>query len=318
MSELSEQIAAYSTIESIVKENPPSRDFPLSLPAHIFPTLIRILTFFLLFSFSGALSIGASFVFSYGPMEGFGMLITGVGLILGAIFSYYFVAKKLEGRFPEELSIKGFSDLLYGIGLGSSAILLSAVIISLMGGLSFKAARPIQEIAWVEHLIMTGFFSGVVEEIIFRGILFRYFEQKSGSLTAIIGSSILFGIGHLLSPGANIFTVLASVIEAGFFFSIIYIITRSLWWVIGTHAAWNFVQSIILGIPVSGNFNEGLIVSQANGPDILSGGSYGLEASIVTFILISSLSALSFWWAHKEGLLLSRDSVQQYMNHIGS
>jgi hypothetical protein len=53
----------------------------------------------------------------------------------------------------------------------------------------------------------------------------------------------------------------------------------------GLHAAWNFCQGTVYGIPVSGMKADGWLVSTRTGPDWLSGGGFGAEASVVALAL---------------------------------
>jgi membrane protease YdiL (CAAX protease family) len=65
---------------------------------------------------------------------------------------------------------------------------------------------------------------------------------------------------------------------------------RSLWLVIALHFAWNVLESL-LGIPVSGHREPGLWVTTVHGSDALTGGAFGLEASIVPVVVSLLLSA---------------------------
>ena len=78
--------------------------------------------------------------------------------------------------------------------------------------------------------------------------------------------------------------------------------TRRLWLPIGIHFAVNFVQSGIFGIAVSGNkAQDGLLKSNLNGPALLTGGSFGIEGSILTIAVGIALSIYFLWLARKQG-----------------
>ena len=95
----------------------------------------------------------------------------------------------------------------------------------------------------------------------------------------------MFGLAHVLNPGATWFSSFAIAVEAGLLLGGAYMLTRSLWMPIGLHAAWNFTQGAIFGVPVSGNPTQGLLLARLSGPNILSGGDFGLEASIIALIM---------------------------------
>ena len=73
------------------------------------------------------------------------------------------------------------------------------------------------------------------------------------------------------------------MIEGGVLIALLYALTRSLWLVIGYHAAWNIMQGPVLGVPISGT-GEGpsLVSTVAHGSEWLTGGAFGTEASLVT------------------------------------
>ncbi len=105
-------------------------------------------------------------------------------------------------------------------------------------------------------------------------------------------SALLFGFGHAANPGASAWSSIAIAIEAGLLFGLLYHVTRSLWWCIGLHAGWNFVQGAVFGIPVSGIAVDGLVDAQLQGPDWLDGGGFGAEASALTVLTCSIVTLL--------------------------
>jgi hypothetical protein len=95
----------------------------------------------------------------------------------------------------------------------------------------------------------------------------------------------------------------AIAIEAGILFGLLYLVTRSLWVCMGLHAAWNFMQGTVYGIPVSGTPADGWLVSTRSGPDWLSGGVFGAEASVIALSLCSLASAALMVVALRRGLI---------------
>lgn len=106
---------------------------------------------------------------------------------------------------------------------------------------------------------------------------------RLGNLSiAIFIPSILFGLIHL--GNSNISTLaIVNTILAGLVFALFTHITKNLYFAIGFHTAWNFVQSSILGLPVSGTSMEGhqILVSTITGSNFISGGNYGVEGGII-------------------------------------
>lgn len=157
----------------------------------------------------------------------------------------------------------------------------------------------------LEHaLITTAIMPAFMEEMLFRGILFRWIEDLAGSWIALLLTSALFGLVHILNPGATWFTSLAIAVEAGILLGGAYMLTRSLWLPIGLHAAWNFTQGEIFDVPVSGLPEHGLLQAKLGGPAILSGGQFGLEASIICLVLATAAGIWFVWAAVRRGELV--------------
>jgi membrane protease YdiL (CAAX protease family) len=145
----------------------------------------------------------------------------------------------------------------------------------------------------VLQLINTGIMAGFMEELAFRGILFRWLEEFAGSWAALALTSALFGLMHIFNPGATWFSSFAIAVEAGILLGGAYMLTRSLWLPMGLHAAWNFMQGAVFGVPVSGTPAYGLVHAKLAGPSILSGGDFGLEASVIA-LLIATAAGICF------------------------
>ena len=124
--------------------------------------------------------------------------------------------------------------LLYYIPLGFMAS------INLWFGISLNLSL-LETIFYIISMLLVGF----LEEIIFRGLLFKAM-CKDNVKSAIIVSSVTFGIGHIVNlingSGADLFSNLLQVgyaIAAGFLFTIIFYKTKSLIACIVTHGVLN-------------------------------------------------------------------------------
>jgi hypothetical protein len=117
--------------------------------------------------------------------------------------------------------------------------------------------------------------------MVFRGVVFRLFEEGFGTTVAVLISGALFGAIHAGNPGATLASSAAIAVEAGVLLAAAYALTRSLWVPIGLHFAWNFTEGGIFGAAVSGGKIHSILVFPLHGPDYLTGGAFGPEASIV-------------------------------------
>jgi membrane protease YdiL (CAAX protease family) len=185
----------------------------------------------------------------------------------------------VEKRAVAELSRKQAIPEIFG-GLAFGALLFSATIgiLAALGVYQVTGSNGWQPmLAGVAGFILFG----VLEEVIMRGILFRIVEQALGSWIALGLSAIVFGALHLLNPGATLLNAAAISVEGGVLLAAAYMLTRRLWICIGIHIAWNFTQGGIFSITVSGGASRGLLQARMVGPDWLTGGSFGAEASVV-------------------------------------
>ncbi|HZB70121.1 MAG TPA: CPBP family intramembrane glutamic endopeptidase, partial [Sphingomicrobium sp.] len=145
---------------------------------------------------------------------------------------------------------------------------------------------------------------GFMEELLFRGILFRWLEEFGGSWFALALTSALFGLWHLFNPNATALASFAIALEAGVLLGGAYMLTRNLWMAIGLHAAWNFTQGWIFDVPVSGTDQHGMVEAQLSGPELLSGGAFGLEASLIAMVLATAAGVMLVVLAVRRGELV--------------
>lgn len=209
-----------------------------------------------------------------------------VGRALVPLFAYLILVKWLERRRISELAPRTLiPQSLLGIAFGLVLFSLVVGVLYLLGSYHVVGTNP--NAPWLPALLMVGLGAGIGEEIMFRGVLFRMVEEGLGTWAALIISALFFGAVHLGNPGATLWSSLAIAIEAGLLFGMLYHVTRSLALCMGLHAMWNFAQGTIYGIPVSGTDAEGWLVSTRTGPDWLSGGVFGAEASVIALGLCS-------------------------------
>lgn len=164
--------------------------------------------------------------------------------------------------------------VLFSLIVGIAA-LLGAYLIAGWGGMS----------GWVFVLFWAGFNAGFVEELIFRGILFRWIEEFGGSWAALVITSALFGLVHIGNENATWFSSFTIAVEAGLMLGGAYMLTRSLWAPIGLHFGWNITQGLVWDVPVSGNDVDGLVDARLAGDPLISGGAFGLEASVIALVV---------------------------------
>ncbi len=178
-----------------------------------------------------------------------------------------------------------------GLGItGGAALMALVVALAALVGV-YRIIGPGGGEDAVIILFGGGLVAAFVEEVLFRGILFRWIEEFAGSWAALAITSALFGLAHLGNDNATVFSSVAIAIEAGIMLGAAYMLTRSLWLAIGIHFGWNVAQGLVFDVPVSGHPVRGLVEAQLSGPELLSGGAFGLEASVIA-LLVASLAGL--------------------------
>ncbi len=192
------------------------------------------------------------------------------------------------------------SELSIGIGVGFGLISLVVLILMAIDAYQVEAMNNWWVMFSAIHL-QSAVYAGYVEELLFRGVLFRMTEEKLGTWLALAIQALLFGLLHGANPNATFLSLMAIALEAGILLGVFYVLTKRLWMSIGVHAGWNFSEGAIYGSPVSGFQMQGWIISSRHGSDWLTGGTFGLEASLVTFLICTSLGLGLLVWAHKSG-----------------
>ena len=191
----------------------------------------------------------------------------------------------------ESLSFGGKARMM-GVGWAVSVVNFLAIIVCLflcgcyrIVTVEFDVAS---QLSWLSLFLLVG----VVEEVIFRGILFRLIADKWNIAVGLTTSSLLFGLAHLGNPGATLWAALAIALASGWLFGMAYAYHQTIWVPIGMHWAWNYLEGGVFGCAVSGTPLDylPLITPRISGADLLSGGAFGPEASIICVALGIAIS----------------------------
>lgn len=222
-----------------------------------------------------------------------------------SVAAYLFLVRVVESRWPAEL---GWRGLARGFTLGALAgvALISIVVLLLWLAGAYRITDADLAIDWWMPLLTGGFGAAISEEIISRGVLFRITEEGLGTGWALAISALFFGGAHLVNPGATLWSSLAIAIEAGLLLGMLYHVTGSLWPCIGLHVGWNFAQGTLWGIPVSGTRSPSFLVSERVGPEWLTGGMWGAEASVLAVLVCLVATLLLIARAYRRGTLARR------------
>ena len=264
--------------------------------------LVAMLTAILLYAFATAL--GLAIGRQLPPMDPLLSIAAQAAISIALVLATYKFAIRHLGENPhDDLPGRGaLRDL--GLGVAAGFLIFSAVVGVAAAADVYNVHGRGSTAELVRDLIAIAILPGFMEELLFRGILFRWIEEFAGSWAALVVTSVLFGLAHMYNPNATWFSSFAIAVEAGVLLGGAYMLTRSLWMPIGLHAAWNFTQGFIYDVPVSGMEQNGLVEAKLSGPELLSGGHFGLEASVIALALATAAGVWLVWLAVKRGELM--------------
>ena len=227
-------------------------------------------------------------------------LIRRILSLIALLAAYYFLFRRYEKREITELSKK---HLLKESLLG---LILSTVCVSLViGALYFLGYYEVLAVNQVSPFLLdlvVWVTLAAYEEIIFRGIVYRIIEENAGTILALILSTLLFGFGHIFNDNVNIFSIVSASV-GGILMALLFSSTRRLWLPIAFHAGWNWAQASF-GLIVSGNEGSkanALFQARINGPELITGGVFGPENSIITIGLLLVVSGIAWYVMWKKG-----------------
>jgi uncharacterized protein len=242
----------------------------------------------------------------------FVLTVISVGLV------YLFQLKDFP-KYLSEIKLKNrsaFAEIFAGFVLGT-------IMLGIMFGVTYLCGSfTVSKVNWPVDLLpgLTLYlFAGFTEEWIFRGFIFRVVEKSSGTVAAILVSSLLFGFAHVVNMpekahlGYIIYACTLLSFEAGLPLAGAYLYRRSLWLPVGVHWAWNFLEGTVFGVSVSGTDpGATILTSKLTGNEFMSGGVFGPEASIPFFLVGTMFGSALLYAAHKKGnWLLTGQSLLQ-------
>lgn len=215
---------------------------------------------------------------------------------------YRAYAGRVERREVTELSGSGaLGEWVRGVGMGA---LLALLTLAPLWALGVYRVAGVGDSVWLLKQIPEMMLVSVIEELLIRGVMFRIAEQAWGSRRALVFSTVLFVAAHL--PGEiNLMGVLVTA-AASLTFTAAYQLSRRLWLPMGMHFAWNYLFSAVFSVPVSGHEATGWLRGSMSGPEWLSGGAYGVEASAMALVVWVVAGALLLRLAHFRGKFIAR------------
>jgi membrane protease YdiL (CAAX protease family) len=220
--------------------------------------------------------------------------------VLVCYFVYRSYVRLVEKRPVSELSGAGAPGEL-GIGAAVGFGLVAAVV-GILWVLGYYRIADANALAVLFVSLANDGAGAFVEEVLLRAIVFRITEERLGTWLALAISVVLFALLNLASPNATLTSTFVVGLEGGVLLSAAYVLTRRLWLAIGIHFGWDFSQDALFGV---GHGAKGLVDGDLSGPVWLSGGSAGLEGSVVALLLCAGVGAYLLGRAGRQGNILA-------------
>jgi membrane protease YdiL (CAAX protease family) len=296
-------------------------------------SLWRLILFVLLFQMSSWLLTAflvVPFYFLYGPERAGAILRGHSGWVVQsvAILTAAVLIGWLCGRFLEQLPLRALGwarhrgwlrDWFAGALIGAASLLLAAGLAKAFGGFNFSFAATGAGLATGKTLLVSGLIftlAAAAEEALFRGYPLQTMMRAGLAWLAIVLTSISFAWVHRNNPNVSLTFTLSNTALAGIWLAVAYLRTRSLWFPLGIHWAWNWTMGAILGLPVSG-INELTPAPIFRAVDFnpaltwLTGGSYGIEGGAACTIALI-VSTIFIW---RTGLVSATEEMLKLTDH---
>lgn len=226
---------------------------------------------------------------------------------LGGIAGTLVAWRVINKQNPNTLGLQGSGkDLLFGLFLGAISITIIFFILLATGNVTLLNSflRPEFSMFTFTYLILfilVGFF----EEMFFRGYIMRTMASRRNKKWMIyVVSAVVFSIAHGGNPNVSILGLI-NIALVGVLFAYMFDVTKSLLLPIGYHITWNYFQGNVFGFPVSGTVPYGLYrVDVADGNDLITGGTFGLEGGLMaTLLIIFSFVATYLYARQRKGTI---------------
>lgn len=260
------------------------------------------------------------------------MMMLNAAVIFGTIAAAYWSLREQSLHKGYGLTIHWWAlvDFVAGVLICTLAMLGIFLVIWLLGGIHVEGVQFVG--ASVRDELLHGLWIAAFEEIISRILQLPGLHITLSLLAALllmgrlggtwpsrvdivldwckwpalILMAVAFGFVHAENRGASPVSIFSNAL-GGMMYGIAFLGGRNVWLPFGMHFAWNFVQGPVLGFAVSGNDARSMVVQQQVGSELLTGGSFGPEASVVgiafRFFVIAMVLAYLYRRAGRQGNL---------------
>ena len=219
-------------------------------------------------------------------------------IILAATWFCQLMRKRPITEVTGKLDHRWLKEFAMGNIAGAVLMVLPALVLAAFGLVSFQWNDAAQSTLLPGFVLCISV--ALAEELLFRGFMFQRLIDGIGPLFAQLILAAWFLLTHLNNPGMTgtvKFLAGLNIFLASIMFGLAFLRTKSLAMPVGLHFMANWMQGSVLGFGVSGSSSPGFMIPQfTGGPVWLTGGTFGLEASIPGLVCVVAAIALLYRW----------------------
>lgn len=208
-------------------------------------------------------------------------LVRRASIFIAMVLAYWTFVRYYERREPKELALRFWWILL---AAAAGALSIGVTILALYATHNYQLVS-VRGFGGLSDVFPQLCIAAVIEELLFRAVLFRILEERLGTRVGLFGSAVIFCAAHVTNNGVRWITLI-SVTLAGLMWALIYSAWRNVWVVAAHHCCWNAVI-FMTGLPLSGEDWRLMAPfgSVSPGPILLTGGAFGPEDSLVNLVV---------------------------------
>jgi len=218
-----------------------------------------------------------------------------VGLLIVSLIFYKWINRQSIFQLISEVN---WRSSLFTRGCFLGTLFITVLFLILWGISSEGVSFQNFDITSIVTYIGLFFLVSVNEEVFSRGMILASLQHSFSKLTSLIISSIFFACLHLFNDGIT-YLGFINLILAGLLLGIVYLRTKNLWIAIGLHFTWNLFQGPVYGFEVSGTEVQSIFKINFEQQNIINGGIFGLEGSVITTILMVVVCGYYLWLDRK-------------------
>ncbi|MGH7679620.1 MAG: lysostaphin resistance A-like protein [Gemmatimonadaceae bacterium] len=186
-------------------------------------------------------------------------------------------------------------QLVVGTLLGALPIALTSLALVAGGWLSIQGAEDGSSLRMGLQTLLLLLPAAFGEELLSRGYLFATLREWLGQRTAVVATSVGFGLLHVWNPDVSVMSIVL-VTLAGLYLAVVLLATQSLYAAWVSHFAWNWVMAALLHVPVSGiPMNPPDYIIADTGPDWATGGRWGPEGGALAGLGMLAGMGFLYW-----------------------